>query len=107
MSPATPRPRGPVLLARRTATPHRWDMLEDTAPAALRKYIEGLRRMTPLERGRVMEMLTRGTRQAAMAGLRLRHPDESERLLKERLVALLYGADVAERLAKHPRFGEG
>ena len=73
-------------------------MHRDTAPEMEIRYQEHLGRLTGAERLEVAVQLSAGVRAMAEAGLRHRHPGASEEELRCRLVALLYGRDLAARL---------
>ena len=70
---------------------------EDTRPEVEALPLAAWRQMTPHEKlDQVFQM--RGTVVSfAMAGLRVRHPDETEPQLRRRLAALLVGEDLAAR----------
>ena len=53
--------------------------------------------MTPAEKLRRVRDLTRGAALLSLAGLRLRHPDESDAQLLRRLAALRLGEDAIAR----------
>jgi hypothetical protein len=76
-------------------------VIQDTQPAALARYHELLRAQAPYERLARASALTRMVRQLAVAGIKQRHPDASEREVRVRLAVRLYGREAAGRL-----FGE-
>lgn len=51
----------------------------DTGAAAQRLQVALWRRMTPLDKARAVSDASRGVRELALAGIRLRHPSGSER----------------------------
>jgi hypothetical protein len=77
-------------------------MLEDTTPEMRRRYFDYLRRLSPAERGAIVDRLTRDVRALAEAGLRQRHPGAGDTEIRIRLAALLYGREAASRLGPVP-----
>jgi hypothetical protein len=73
----------------------------DTHPDAHRVQIELLRRATPSRRFALLASLTRFAVQASRRALRERFPEEDERAISLRWVAIHYGEDLAGRLATH------
>lgn len=73
----------------------------DTSEAQRRKYAALLRAQAPSARLEAAAGLTRTVRQLAWAGLKDRHPGESDDDLRVRLTLLLYGPEGARRV-----FGE-
>ena len=71
----------------------------DTPLDIERVQIEGLRRMTPNQRLALAAMLTRSTFALSWQGFRRAHPDLSEEQLRIRWCSLLYGPELAERVA--------
>lgn len=69
----------------------------DTAPDIERLQIEGWRRMTPAEKARTVTALTRATIDMTKAGIRDRHPEESEDQRRIRLAEILFGRELAHR----------
>jgi hypothetical protein len=68
-------------------------------PADVRAMQAGLvGALTPIERARLIRDLTLGASMLAVAGLRRRHPQATERELLLRLAVLRLGADVVERV---------
>jgi hypothetical protein len=57
----------------------------DTSPEAARLQVEIWRRMTPLEKARLVSGLSSAVTQLALAGIRRRYPDASERECRLRL----------------------
>jgi hypothetical protein len=76
--------------------------VDDTSAAARLRYHELVRARTPGERLEMAASLSLSVREMAVAGIRARHPDASERDVQRALAARLYGKEVAERL-----FGKG
>jgi hypothetical protein len=66
----------------------------DTAPHAMEVLVDLYRRMTPAEKLRRVRDLTLAANQLALAGLRSRHPDESEPELLLRLARIRLGDAV-------------
>ncbi len=71
--------------------------MEDTSAAGSRRYFELLRARSPADRAKIMIGLTSAVRQLAEAGERERHPLASDRELKARVAARLYGRETAAR----------
>jgi hypothetical protein len=63
----------------------------DTSPEAARLQVEIWRRMTPLEKARLVSGLSSAVTQLALAGIRRRHPGASERECRLRLAQLKLG----------------
>ncbi len=76
-------------------------MERDTAPAVAARYHELIGALPGARRLEVAAQLTQGVRALAEAGLRHRHPRASEKEIRCRLFALLYGRRVAERPFEH------
>ncbi len=70
---------------------------DDTDPETERLMLELLRRMTPAQRLAKAMSLTSSTHAVALAALRLAHPDDSERTLKIRLAARMWGRELVEK----------
>jgi hypothetical protein len=70
----------------------------DTAPEALERQFELYRRMSPAEKAQLCRDASLAATTFAMAGLRQRHPDATERELLLRLAVLRLGVDVVERV---------
>jgi hypothetical protein len=73
-------------------------MVRDTSPTADARYHELLRAMTPERRLEAAMRLSRGVRELALAGLRVRHPEADEHELRVRLTVRLYGRAAGTRL---------
>ena len=67
----------------------------DTSPANQRMQIELWRRMSPLEKVRAAAEISRSVQEFSLAGIRLRHPDASERECMLRLAVLKLGRRLA------------
>jgi hypothetical protein len=70
---------------------------EDTSPEVEALLIERYRRMTPAQKAAKVASLTATVHAVALAGLRLAHPDATERELKLRLAARTIDRDLLER----------
>lgn len=78
-------------------------METDTSPRQQRRYTELLRAQDPVTRMGAAGALTRTVRTLAWAGLKERHPGESDEWLKVRLTVQLYGTAAARRIfGDHP-----
>jgi hypothetical protein len=71
--------------------------LTDTDAATLGRMDELYRQMTPAEKIHRVRALTLMVDRLALAGLRSRHPDDSEGMLMMRLARIRLGADLFER----------
>ena len=69
----------------------------DTSPAAERLQVELWRRMSSVDKARLVDDLTRTADELALAGIRMRHPRASERECRLRLAVLKLGPDLAVR----------
>jgi hypothetical protein len=74
-------------------------LAQDTSPAQVAEYYRLLRALTPAQRLRAMGAATRRMRMMAVAGIRLRAPSATDEQVRVELARLLYGTDVANRLA--------
>lgn len=70
----------------------------DTSPEAEAVQIEIYRRMPAWRKLEIMEEANRNTRELALAGLRMRHPDAGPDELFRRLMDLTLGEELAERV---------
>ena len=70
----------------------------DTSPEAERLQIDGWRRMSPEQKAATVTALTTMAMGMTMAGLRHRHPGESEPALRKRLATILHGPELARRV---------
>jgi hypothetical protein len=70
----------------------------DTSPEAHRVQMDLLRRAGPGRRFALMASLTRFAIEASRRAIRERHPDEDERSIALRWVAVHYGRDLAAKL---------
>ncbi len=72
--------------------------MDDTSPAARRRYYELLAQKSPIERLAMAARLSSMVRTLAEASIRAGSPDVPERAVKKQLADRLYGRAVAERL---------
>jgi hypothetical protein len=72
--------------------------VNDTSPAAQRRYDELLRQRTPVQRLATAISLSRAVRTLAVAGIRAAHPNATPREVAEHLASRLYGSEAAKRL---------
>ena len=70
----------------------------DTSPVVERLQIDAWQRMSPLDKARTVDALTRDTQALALAGIRRRHPGASERECFLRLAVLKLGRETTIRL---------
>ncbi len=73
-------------------------VLRDTSAAALDRYFELLRALSPEARLRKASALTHAVRQLAIAGIRLQYPHASPEEVRMHLAMRLYGADPTRRM---------
>ena len=66
----------------------------DTAAEIEARQVEAWRRMSPAERLQVSREMTRAANDLALAGIRARYPDASERECFLRFAAIRLGADA-------------
>lgn len=71
--------------------------IKDTSPDVERMEIERLRRMPTWRKLELMAEMSETVRALALAGLRQRHPDDSEARRRRRLADLLLGEALAAR----------
>jgi len=72
----------------------------DTTPAAEELLFELLAKKTPAEKLRMLCQASAAMRTLAMTGLCERYPNETSQQRRVKLAALLYGEDVASKIAK-------
>lgn len=72
--------------------------MQDTSPAAERRYFELLKAQTPLQRLNTAVRLSEAVRVLARAGILQTYPDATPDEVNARLAERLYGRAVAERL---------
>jgi hypothetical protein len=77
---------------------HRAVLAADTGAAIEQRQVDAWRRLSPLERLRLVSDTTRAVTNLSLAGIRRRHPQASERECFLRLAAILLGADTARRV---------
>ena len=70
----------------------------DTTAAIEQRQIDAWRRLSPLERLRLVSDTTRAVTNLSLAGIRRRHPQASERECFVRLAAILLGVEIARRV---------
>ena len=70
----------------------------DTSAGIEQRQIDAWRRLSPLERLRLVSDTTRAVTNLSLAGIRRRHPQASERECFLRLAAILLGVDTALRI---------
>ena len=69
----------------------------DTSPEVEQRQVERWRQMTPAQKAAIVSGLTQAVHQLALAGVRLRYPEASERELFLRLALITLGDDLARR----------
>jgi hypothetical protein len=70
----------------------------DTTADIEQRQVDSWRRLSPLERLRLVSDTTRAVMNLSLAGIRSRHPQASERECFLRLAAILLGVDTARRV---------
>ena len=70
----------------------------DTSAGIEQRQIDAWRRLSPLERLRLVSDTTRAVTNLSLAGIRRRHPQASERECFLRLAAILLGVDTTLRI---------
>jgi hypothetical protein len=75
-------------------------MVSDVSGPQMKRYIEGLQRLTPAQRLRQMGELCEAGRALALTRLRRQFPGESPAQLHRRLAIQIYGRSVIESLSK-------
>ena len=70
-------------------------LASDTSSENQRIQVELWRRMSPLERLRAVTEISRSVQELSLAGIRLRHPDASDRECMLRLAVLKLGRRLA------------
>ena len=73
-------------------------LFADTAPEAEEVLLCIYRQMPPWRKLELVDDAIRTSRQLAMMGLRLRHPGESPDRLRRRLLGLVLGETLAEKI---------
>ncbi len=81
-----------------TSAPHRAVLAADTTADIEQRQVDAWRRLSPLERLRLVSDTTRAVMDLSLAGIRRRHPEAAERECFLRLAAILLGVDTARRL---------
>jgi hypothetical protein len=82
-----------------SAPPSRTAILSaDTAPAVEQRQIAAWRRLSPLERLRLVSDTTQAVTNLSLAGIRRRHPGASERECFLRLAAIRLGVETTRRI---------
>jgi len=69
----------------------------DTSQEASRIQVELLRKMSPHDRARLASDITRAVEELCLAGIRLRHPQASERECFLRLALIKLGPDLTRK----------
>ena len=73
------------------------DGLGDTSAASTRRYFDLLRGRSIAQRGAILAGLVASVRRLAEASVKTAHPDASDREVKARVAARIYGAEIAMR----------
>ena len=76
----------------------------DTTADIEQRQVDAWRRLSTLERLRLVSDTTRAVMDLSLAGIRRRHPGAAERECFLRLAAILLGVDTARRV--YPEAGE-
>jgi len=75
----------------------------DTPADIGRLQVDGWRRMTPLEKMQTVSALSHDAQELALAGIRMRHPEASERECQLRLAEIKIGREFTARLYPEAR----
>jgi hypothetical protein len=86
-----------------TSEPVRSVLAADTTADIERRQVDRWRRLSPLERLRLVSDTTRAVMELSLAGIRHRHPEAGERECFLRLAAILLGVDTARRVYPEAR----
>lgn len=70
----------------------------DTTADIEQRQVDSWRRLSPVERLRLVSDTTRAVMNLSLAGIRRRHPQAAERECFLRLAAILLGVDTARRV---------
>ncbi len=73
-------------------------LFEDTPLEIERLMLARLRQMSPAQRAHMVGELTRSAQMMALAGLRQKYPQASERELRLRMAIRQYGEDLVRKL---------
>ena len=76
----------------------RGGLAADTSAEAERRQVEMWRRMSSVDKARLVTDLTRTAEELALAGIRMRHPGATERECLLRLAVLKLGPELAARV---------
>ncbi|HYR28343.1 MAG TPA: hypothetical protein VEU30_07750 [Thermoanaerobaculia bacterium] len=68
--------------------------VSDTTPQAAAMQLQLYRSVGPSERVRIAVELSEAARETALAGIRRRHPEYTDREIRRSFVALVYGISV-------------
>lgn len=82
----------------RSGIPERGVLSVDSSAAIERLQVAAWRRMSPVQKARTVDGLTRTALALALAGIRRRHPRASERERFLRLAVLTLGSETTRRL---------
>lgn len=80
---------------------------DDTHPEVERRLVEAYRRMTPVQKMAKVCELNRAVTMLAMAGVRAREPEISDREAEFRVAELRYGVGLIRRLRAHMVSSDG
>ena len=80
------------------SAPHIAVLAADTSADIEQRQIDRWRQLSPLERLRLVSDTTRAVVELSLAGVRVRHPEATERECFLRLAAILLGVDTARRV---------
>ena len=85
-------------VAHPTSSPDVAILAADTTADIEQRQVDRWRRLSPLERLRLVSDTTRAVMELSLAGIRRRHPEAAERECFLRLAAILLGVDTARRV---------
>ena len=81
-----------------SSAPHMAVLAADTTADIEQRQVEAWRRLSPLERLRLVSDTTRAVMDLSLSAIRRRHPEAAERECFLRLAAILLGVDTARRV---------
>ena len=85
-------------VAQSQSAPQKAVLAADTTADIEQRQVDAWRRLSPLERLRLVSETTRAVMDLSLAGIRRRHPQASERECFLRLAAILLGVDTTRQV---------
>ena len=78
--------------------------LSDTSPEITALQLALLRKASPARKLALVAQMNATVKALALAGLRSRHPGDSEEIIQRRLADLILGGDLAVKVYGHPPY---